>query len=282
MKLSRKKFIYSGIALAGSAVLTNAFWFEKHFIEWNEFYIGNATSDTNNLKIVQLSDLHLNSINNALEKLAQKLNEITPDLIAITGDAIDQAYNLHLLDSYLGLIDNDIPKVAILGNWEYWAEVNLKKLRAVYEKHNCTLLVNESIQYRFRNKTLSVIGIDDFVGGYASYKLATDNFIKSDYNIVLNHCPKYSEQIVERCQGDNVNFILSGHTHGGQIRLFNYSPLLPQGSGKYVKGWYKGLNPPMYVSKGIGTSILPVRFGSRAEVATFYLTKEPIFSRINN
>ncbi len=252
-------------------MLTDGLWIEKRFIKFNEFYIGSATPETKNLKIVQLSDLHLHSINTALEELASKVNQLKPDLIAITGDAIDEAENLDLLDEYLRLVDKDIPKVAILGNWEYWGEVDLKKLKAIYQKHNCALLVNESRQYELGGKTLSVIGIDDFVGGYASYKLATDNFIKSDYNIVLNHCPKYSEQIVERCQKDNISFILSGHTHGGQIRLFNFIPFLPQGSGKYVKGWYKELNPPMYVSKGIGTSILPVRFGSRSEVAVFNL-----------
>ncbi len=271
MKFSRRNFIHSGIALAGASVLTDALWIEKRFIEFNEFFIGSVTPETNNLKIVQLSDLHLHSINTALEELAKKLNQLKPDLIAITGDAIDEAENLHLLDEYFRLIDKDIPKVAILGNWEYWGEMDLKKLKTVYKKHNCTLLVNESKQYQFGDKTLSVIGIDDFVGGYASYKLATDNFIKSDYNIVLNHCPKYSEQIVERCQKDNISFILSGHTHGGQIRLFNFIPFLPEGSGKYVSGWYKELSPPMYVSKGIGTSMLPIRFGSRAEIAIFYL-----------
>ena len=257
--------------LTGAAVLTDALWIEKYFFEVNEFYIGKATSKTQNIKIVQLSDLHLHSINSALEQLAKKINQLKPDLIAITGDAIDEAENLHLLDEFLSLIDREIRKVAILGNWEYWGEVDLKGLREVYEKHNCKLLVNESKQFQFKEKTLSVIGIDDFVGGYASYKLATDNFVKSDYNIVLNHYPKYSDQIVERCQRDNISFILSGHTHGGQIRLFNYVPFLPQGSGNYVKGWYKELNPPMYVSKGIGTSVLPVRFGSRAEIAIFNL-----------
>lgn len=271
MKLSRRNFIQAGATIAGATVLTDALWIEKHFIEVNEFYIGSATPETYNIKIVQLSDLHLHSINSGLERLAEKINQIKPDLIAITGDAIDEAENLHLIDEYLSLINKDIAKVAILGNWEYWGEVDLKKLRAVYQRHNCTLLVNESKQFRFGTKTLSVIGIDDFVGGYASYKLATDNFIKSDYNIVLNHCPKYSEQIVERCQKDNISLILSGHTHGGQIRLLNLIPFLPQGSGKYVKGWYKELNPPMYVSKGIGTSILPMRFGSRAEITVFYL-----------
>ena len=60
--------------------------------------------------------------------------------------------------------------------------------------------------------------------------------------------------------------VLSGHTHGGQITFLGIAPFKPQGSGKYLKGWYKKSGPKMYISKGIGTSILPIRFGARAEM----------------
>jgi predicted MPP superfamily phosphohydrolase len=273
MAVTRRQFINSGLILSSVTLITNAFWLEKHFIETNEFYFASASPQTDNIRIVQVSDLHIKSINSTIKKLAEKINQLNPTIITITGDAIDEANNLTILNEFLILINVNISKVAILGNWEYWSEVDLGKLKNVYQKHNCTLLVNESKQFQLGNKTLSIVGIDDFVGGYASYKLATDNFVKSDYNIVLNHCPQYSEQIVERCQKDDISFILSGHTHGGQVRLFNFIPFLPQGSGKYVKGWYKNLNPPMYVSKGIGTSILPIRFGSRAEIAVFHFIK---------
>ena len=71
--------------------------------------------------------------------------------------------------------------------------------------------------------------------------------------------------------GIKADFILSGHTHGGQINLFGYVPFLPKGSGKYLKGWYDEKSPGMYVSKGIGTSIIPARFFARAEIAIFNL-----------
>jgi len=63
-----------------------------------------------------------------------------------------------------------------------------------------------------------------------------------------------------------VDLVLSGHTHGGQITFLGIVPFKPQGSGKYLKGWYKEDKPKMYISKGIGTSILPIRFGARAEM----------------
>jgi predicted MPP superfamily phosphohydrolase len=68
-----------------------------------------------------------------------------------------------------------------------------------------------------------------------------------------------------------MNVILSGHTHGGQINLFGIIPFKPVGSGRYLKGWYH--DKTMFVSKGIGTSILPARFMARAEMALFHLSK---------
>ena len=74
MRLSRRTFLQSGAALAATAVVTDALWVEKHFIEVNKFYIGSATPETQNIKIIQLSDLHLHSITSALEQLAEKIN----------------------------------------------------------------------------------------------------------------------------------------------------------------------------------------------------------------
>ena len=272
MPISRRKFITAAALSISGLVLADAFWIEKFFIEVNEFFIGSATKETENIKVVQISDLHLKSVNYQLVQLTNKLNKLKPDLILITGDAIDEAKNVSLLHSFLKLIDNTIKKVAILGNWEYWGKVNLTKLNKIYADNNCELLINQTVQYSFRNKTISITGVDDYLGGQADFETALKHYKRSDHHIVLNHCPQYSDEIAEKLTKDiNVDFILSGHTHGGQINLFGFIPFLPQGSGKYIKGWYNNTVPKMYVSKGIGTSIFPARFGARAEIAIFNL-----------
>jgi predicted MPP superfamily phosphohydrolase len=64
--------------------------------------------------------------------------------------------------------------------------------------------------------------------------------------------------------------MLSGHTHGGQVTVGGWAPLVPPGSGRYVRGWFRGDGaPPLYVSRGIGTSVLPIRFGATPELAVF-------------
>lgn len=272
MHITRRKLIKSGLVFTAGALFTNAFWIEKYFIETNEFYLGSATKDTPNIKVVQISDLHLQSLNRQLIQLAKKLNKWKPDLILITGDSIDKAEKISVLDSFLQLINNDIRKVAILGNWEYWGNVDLIELDKIHTDNNCKLLINQTVQYSFRNRTISITGVDDFVGGNADIAMALKDYVPGDHHIILNHCPQYSDQIAAHISKEiTVDFILSGHTHGGQINLFGFIPFRPQGSGKYLKGWYNEDTIRMYVSKGIGTSIFPARFGSRAEVGIFNL-----------
>lgn len=271
MPITRRKFIQSGILFTAGVAFLDAFWIEKYFIDYNEFYFGNATKSTTNIKVIQLSDLHLQAINSQLKNIANRLNELQPNLILITGDAIDKAENISILDEFLQMIDNSIQKVAILGNWEYWGNIDFRELEKIYSKNNCRLLINQTTQYSFDSKTISITGVDDFVGGDADIELALKEYKQSDHHIILNHCPQYSDQIDEKMNRIKADFILSGHTHGGQISLFGYIPFLPRGSGRYLKGWYNDNSPSLYVSRGIGTSIIPARFFARAEVAIFNL-----------
>ena len=290
---TRRKFLKAAFFFITGGIFADAFWFEKFFIETKEFYFEDASQEKTNLKLVQISDLHLQKTSYPMRQLAKKINSLRPDLILITGDAIDKARNINLLADFLNLIDKDIKKVAILGNWEYWGAVDLTALNIIYKKNNTELLINRSVKYLFRNTSISITGVDDFLGGNADINAALENHSESDYHIILNHCPQYSDRISETLsqparKNINVNFILSGHTHGGQINFFGFAPFLPPGSGKYVSGWYNAVvgnqlsvvsqylqstfgKPVMYVSKGIGTSIFPVRFGARAEIAIFNL-----------
>jgi len=270
MAISRRKFIKSGVIVTGVALFLDAFWIEHNFIQTNEFFLNNATEGANNnIKIVQISDIHIQILNSPLEELAEMLNKLQPDLIVFTGDVLDRPENITVFKSFIELIDVHIPKAAILGNWEYWANVTMEELNLIYKNNNCRLLINQGTQFKLREKTFSITGVDDFVAGDPDIIEALKWYQPADYHIILNHCPQYTDQIRSALSSNiKADLILSGHTHGGQVNLFGFCPYLPKGSGKYVKGWYDG-NPKMYVSKGIGTSIFPIRLGSRAEVAVF-------------
>ena len=82
---------------------------------------------------------------------------------------------------------------------------------------------------------------------------------------LLAHCPE-TRDIAQKLLTSPPNLILSGHTHGGQIAPGGFPLITPPGSGNYVSGWYCDNGPPMYVSRGIGTSLLPLRLGSPPEL----------------
>ena len=266
---TRRKFIKTGLLASVALLLADAFWVEKAFIETNE-YVLKSTSGNLGLKFIQISDLHLKSVNRQLRSLAEQVNKLKPELILFTGDAVDDANNLPVLKEFMQLIDINLKKVAILGNWEYWSGVNLEDLKSIYKASNVDLLINEGKKYSFGKSRVFITGVDDFVGGKANIKEALKDFERCDCHLILNHCPQYAEVIVKELTPEQTpSAIISGHTHGGQVNLFGFVPFVPPGSGKYLKGWYELGNTSMYVSRGIGTSLLPVRFGSRAEVAIF-------------
>lgn len=263
-KLTRRKFIKKGVLASTGLVLLDSLWFEKYVIDWNYFDISKSKKDK--ITIIQISDLHFDKLRYFHKSIAKKINSIKPDLIFITGDSVDKTQKIASLDEFLQLIHYSIKKYAITGNWEYWGKVDLTKLKKTYSKNNCELLINQNRTISIKNRKISIIGIDDFTGGNADFEKAIENLKQTKTNIVLSHCPEYRDKIIEQKGNTSIDLILSGHTHGGQITLLGIVPFKPQGSGKYLKGWYREYEPKMYVSKGIGTSILPIRFGARAEV----------------
>ncbi|HYF03402.1 MAG TPA: metallophosphoesterase [Patescibacteria group bacterium] len=271
MKLTRRKFILSGIWATLSAVFADAFWFEKFFIETNEYFFKGTDSIKDPIKILQVSDLHLQYLGYTEKNLAKKINILKPDLICFTGDSIDKREHSIVLDEFLKLIDHKILKAAILGNWEYWGNVEIPLLKEIYARHNCELLINESQRFIIQGRSISITGIDDFIGGNSDFSKAVSTLQKSDLHIVLTHCPQHFNLICESSPKLPIDLVLSGHTHGGQITLLGIAPIKPPGSGRFLKGWYHENDVPLYVSKGVGTSILPIRFGARAEIALFHI-----------
>ena len=108
-------------------------------------------------------------------------------------------------------------------------------------------------------------GFDDLLGGQLQPINHHETTKYVDKHLVLAHCPA-TRDIFQKLSPVPPSLILSGHTHGGQIAPGGFPLYTPPGSGDYVSGWYRGNGPPMYVSRGIGTSLLPLRIGSLPEL----------------
>ena len=261
---------FRGIALVVlTAAAAYALLIEPAHIEVTRHSIGSPPSGSPSIQIVQLSDLHLQSMGRREAAVVRAIESLKPDLLVLSGDVIDAAENLSVLDSFLAMLGPG-QKVAVLGNWEHWSGVNLTDLRALYSKHGVRLLINEKVQYRFGARALTVIGLDDFTGGRPEPALITPP-PKGEGSVVIQHSPGWFRSPDVAAVDTRASLCLAGHTHGGQIALFGLPVWTPRGSGDFVAGRYDLAMCPLYVSRGIGTSIVPVRFGARPEIAVFSL-----------
>jgi len=280
MNISRRQFL-AGMVFSGAGfVSTDSLFFEKYFVETNEFDIGTPSSSSAAIRMLQISDLHLKKLTEHHIQLADQVNGLHPDLLLFTGDIIETEKGLRHLDNLLQMFEPDVQKAAIMGNWERQFRIHPDKLRHVYESNNGILLINRSKALMINGQRLMVTGVDDMVKGRADFAAAVKDVGLEERHIVLSHSPQYRDLIeseinrinMTRPAGQtlNIDYVFSGHSHGGQVTIMGFAPLLPPGVGRYVRGWFRDTRPMLYVSKGIGTSVLPVRFGARAEIALFH------------
>lgn len=234
------------------------------------------------IRVVQVTDLHLQRVTGHVRHVARAINELGPELVVFTGDMIDRADRVPELAEFLALLDGGSSKVASLGNWEHWGRIDLGELAAAYRAAGCRLLINETAVHAQGGREVLITGLDDSTGGRPDLAAALSNVSPRAGHIVLAHSPVYRDvlsdaassgtgpaELIAALSRHSIDCVLSGHTHGGQVALFGWAPVRPRGSGPYVSGWYRERSPAMYVSRGLGTSIAPVRFGSPPEIAHF-------------
>ena len=122
---------------------------------------------------------------------------------------------------------------------------------------------------------LRITGLDDLRSGRPDATAALAAAEPMPNHLVLAHCPAQRDQL-HLPPHHAADLVLSGHTHGGQVAPLGMPVVLPPGSGRYVAGWYGRQGgdalPPLYVSRGVGTSLIPIRLGAVPEVAVFEWT----------
>lgn len=272
-RIKKKRYILLFIITFLALVPIYAFSIEPNlFVVTHHRLNPEIASNHKSLKIVQVSDLHLKKFNDRAQRIAEQVNNLQPDIVVFTGDSVDKAEQLDGYDRFLSFLDRQTAKYAILGNWEYKSRVDIERLTKIYATYNCRLLVNESILHKQGDRNLLITGIDDLV--------SQPNLIKSLQNIppnanhlLLAHSPAYADTFsadeLRMLAEYKPKYMLTGHTHGGQLSFFGFAPVLPPRSGNYVRGWYQTNSISVYVSRGLGVSILPMRIGSVPEIGYF-------------
>ena len=226
-------------------------------------------------RIAQVSDLHNAEFGEGNSKLIQLLSQTEPDIILLTGDLIDSRQtNIKIALAFAQEAMKIAPVYFVSGNHE--ARVSeYEDLKMGLAEAGVIVLENQKVEITREGESITLMGIDDpsfqesylFGDAESVARQAIDDLQnESDgYTILLSHRPELFELYVET----GMDLVFSGHAHGGQFRLPFIGGLVAPNQGffpKYDAGLFSGENTIMIVSRGVGNSIVPLRFNNRPEI----------------
>lgn len=237
------------------------------FIEPNLLVIKNYTLDAaGGNKIVFVSDFHIaKNEKKRLKKIVKLINEQKPDLVLSGGDFIkghDGKNTLSIEEQAEILKQIKAPVITVLGNHDGWYDK--ERIKNVLEKNGITVLENTNTKF----KNIYIAGVEDIQTGFPDIKSALKN--KQKPIILLSHSPDIYYDVK-----DEVDLILAGHVHGGQVCIPFYGAVtVPSKYGtKFSNGLINETKNKMIITKGLGTSILPLRFCAVPEIVVIKSTR---------
>jgi len=266
--LTRRRFLVLGAAGVATAGLADSLWLEPHGVRTETLTV--ATGQRGRpVRLVQISDLHLSDFDGYFQRVAELVNGLAPHLIVLTGDYLEEERNIRAVLDFLRQLRAPHGVFAVQGNWEYWSRLEGENLRRHFLGAGVRLLINERADLEVSGQRLSLLGLD-FPSSGDQLRRLQEQADPARFNLLLSHVPAFAHEQLER----HVGLILCGHTHGGQVRLPLLPPLyLPRYSGRFVAGLYQvgRFGTLLYVNRGIGTSVLPVRLACRPEITVISL-----------
>lgn len=271
--VSRRKFI--GQVLGVTAVTAFAgypIWEARHLII-NRLTVAvpRLPESFSGLKIAFLADIHVGPFLSTryLRQVINRVNALGADLIALGGDYVHrEAKYVESTAAELARLSAPLGVFSILGNHDYYAGRDLTL--AQLAKNSIPCLVNSGMRITRGTDSFWLAGVDDLCRGNPRPEMALHGVRSGEAVIMLSHSP----DVAETLDDDRVGLMLSGHTHGGQVRLpLIGSPIIPSQYGqKYASGLVKAPKTDCFVTRGVGTIFPPVRLNCPPEVALLTLT----------
>ncbi len=280
LKLSRRAWIrtvvYSSLGIAGTCGYVSSKWLEKVRVD---VPLAGLPKKLDGLKIGVLSDFHAGGFTSESEIInaVNVVNEEKPDMIAVLGDYIDGANSHSRKNVEKGSYVFDAIKklkaplgvFAVLGNHDHWTDA--KSVRKKLSRLSLLTLDNKGVDLE---NGLAIAGVDDFWEGPANPAKAMKGIHSKSSIIMLSHSPDVNMHL----QTDKrVRLVLSGHTHGGQIRI----PIIRSAPWVPCSPKYRGPTGLIretdfrwtFITKGVGTFLLPFRLACPPDVGILRLRK---------
>jgi predicted MPP superfamily phosphohydrolase len=263
------------------ATFLNAAMIEPHRIEitHQRIVIANLPREFDGFRIVQLSDIH-HSPFLGIDEIAEavrRANDLSPDLIALTGDYV--SHSRDYIDSCaqaLGMLRARHGVFAVLGNHDHWTDP--ERMTASLKRSGIQVLVNENVRITSNGASFRLAGVDDLLAGRADLPQALMGMDTGETRILLAHNPA----IIREAARAGVDLVLSGHTHGGQInwRLLigredrKTARWLRRPSRRLIRGHAQLGQTQLYVNRGLGTVVVPLRYGCPPEITVLELISQ--------
>ncbi len=200
------------------------------------------------LRVGQISDCHLGMPHSArnLAWAVEQMRRERPELIAITGDLVSRHHAIPEITPLLRGLEAPLGVYAIPGNHDYWE--GLSDLQAALALTSIPLLINEHRRLHWKGADLWLIALDDLWDGRPDLGVALDGVPRDACTLLLSHAPDSADEAAER----GIAAQLSGHTHGGHMRLPWLGPFaLPRYGWRYAMGSYRVGSMELYVSRGL-------------------------------
>ncbi len=226
------------------------------------------------LRLAQLSDLHHSPFLSDAEiaEAVRHTNALQPDLIVLTGDYISHAREyIGACARTLGQLRAPLGVFAVLGNHDHWTDG--PQMAAALAAQNIRVLTNENLKLERDGAHIRLLGIDDILTKQADFPLALAGTSRDETRILLSHNPT----IIREAARAGIDLVLSGHTHGGQInwRLLTGREerrrWLVRKSRRFMRGHSQLGETQIYVNRGLGTVIAPLRYGCPPEITLLEL-----------
>jgi len=263
--LTRRR-VLQGLGLGAACMAVDAFGVEPRWLQVDHHVVRVAglPRALEGMRIAQITDAHLNGLGRVEEAILAAVERASPQLVVLTGDIVDHAEQLgDLTELSAALRERGARVIGTLGNWEHWGQLARAELAGAYARGGATLLVDEWLVH----EGLAIYASDDSTGGSPRVISAGPG---AQIELLLTHSPAFVD---EGLAPRPFALSLAGHTHGGQVVAGSLVPFVPPGSGRFVAGWYESAMGPLYVSRGTGTSLVPVRFCCRPELPVFELVR---------
>ena len=225
------------------------------------------------VRIAHLTDLHHGRMVRLsyIAEAVRLANAEKPDMVVLTGDFVSRHGAItNAFSRVLAGLEAPLGAIAVLGNHDHWT--NAPAVREMLASANVTVLANGHVTFSRGGDLLTVAGVEDLWSGVPLLDRALEGAPRRAGRILLAHNPMFALKLPAM---PRVDLMLSGHTHGGQIRLWTAQPRLSAWRLRSGHGLVDGLRCPVYISRGIGMAGVPVRWNCRPELPILTLTRAP-------